>query len=140
MTTDTLTTASTPSPVLQLRIVRPAPGRCADASMQAALNDCAYEEFLEASAVMSRQSQAIEAGLKPAKRVSWRRLQKTWLTFRTEACQFESNAVAEVSFRPMIQWQCSTRMTKQRTAEPSRLTCLGSEVACPAGTQRARAQ
>ena len=60
MTTDTVVTATTPAPVLQFRRVQATADRCADASEQAALNECAYQEFLEASAGMSRQLRKIE--------------------------------------------------------------------------------
>lgn len=132
MTTDTVVTASTPTPVLQLRTVQAPAERCADAGTQAAMNDCAYQTFLEASAAMSRQLRAIEAGLTTAQRPLWRRAQKAWLTYRTETCQFEASAVGNGSARPMVQWQCSSRITKQRTAELSRVAaCPEGNIGCP---------
>ncbi len=131
MTTDTVVPASTPTPVLQLRRVQSPPQRCADAVTQAALNECAYTEFLEASAALSPQLQRIEAAQKPARRSAWRRQQKAWLTFRTEACQFESGALENGSARPMVQWQCAARITKQRTSELTRLVdCREGDIAC----------
>ena len=131
MTTDTVLPASTPTPVLQLRRVSSPPERCADAITQVALNECAYEAFLEASAAHGLQLQRIESALKPARRSAWRRQQKAWLTFRTEACQFESGALDNGSARPMVQWLCAARMTKQRTADLSRLVaCREGDIAC----------
>ena len=131
MTTDTVLPASTPTPVLQLGRVSSPPERCGDAITQAALNECAYEEFLKASAAHSLQLQRIESALKPARRSAWRRQQKAWLTFRTEACEFESGALDNGSARPMVQWQCAARMTMQRTADLSRLgACREGDIAC----------
>ena len=131
MTTDTVLPASTPTPVLQLRRVPSPPQRCADAVTQAALNECAYEEFLEASAALGPRLQLIESAQKPARLSAWRRQQKAWLTFRTEACEFESGALGNGSARPMVQWQCAARMTKQRTADLSRLVaCREGDIAC----------
>lgn len=133
MTTDTVVTAATPSPVLQLRRVQTTADRCQDASGQAALNECAYQEFLEASAGMSRQLRTIESRLQPAQHSAWRRVQKAWLMFETEACKFESSPVADGSARPMIQWQCAARMTRQRAVELTRLAaCREGDIACPA--------
>ena len=132
MSTDTVVPASTPAPVLQLRMVKMNTGRCAGADTQVGMNGCAYEEFLEASAGMSRQLRLIETALTSAQRSQWRRVQKSWLVYRTETCQFEASAAGNGSVRPMVQWQCADRMTRQRTAELFRLTgCPEGDLACP---------
>ena len=132
MSTDTVVPASTPAPVLQLRLVKMNAGRCAGADTQASMNDCAYEEFLETSAGMSRQLRLIETALPSAQQSPWRRVQKAWLAYRTETCQFEASAVGNGSARSMVQWQCANRMTKQRTVELLRLTtCPEGDLACP---------
>ena len=131
MSTDTVMPAFTPAPVLQLRSVAQAPDPCASASTQAALNECAYENFLAASAEMGPQLQQIESALTPSRRTAWRNVQKTWLTFRTQSCQFESSAVQGGSARPMVQWQCAARMTRERTAALARLaSCPEGDIAC----------
>ena len=105
---------------------------CAHASTQAALNECAFQGFLAASAAMSEQLRGIEAALTPARRPLWRRAQKAWLAYRTQTCQFEASAVGEGSARPMVQWQCADRLTRQRTAELSRLAaCPEGDIDCP---------
>ena len=132
MTTDTVVTASTPAPVLQLRMAQVPADPCAGASTQAALNACAFESFLAASATMSEQLRAIEAALTAARRASWRQVQKAWLTYQTQTCQFEAGAIGAGSARQMVQWQCSARLTRQRTAELLRLTsCPEGDTSCP---------
>ena len=132
MSTDTVMPASTPAPVLQLRMVKMNADRCAGADTQVRMNDCAYDEFLEASAGMSQQLRLIETALTSAQRSQWRRVQKAWLTYRTETCQFEASGVGNGSVRPMVQWLCAERMTRQRTAELFRLTaCPEGDIACP---------
>ena len=131
MSTDTRLPAFTPAPVLQLRRVAQAPDPCASASTQAALNACAYESFLAASAEMDSQLRQIESALTPPKRTAWRNVQKAWITFRTQSCQFESSAVQGGSARPMVQWQCAVRMTRERTATLARLaSCPEGDIAC----------
>ena len=157
MTTDTVTPAFTAAqPVLVLRMVQavpvpvpvpePAPStvptpasgalpRCADARTQAALNDCAYAEFLDASFELTTQLRRVESRLSPAQRSPWRKVQKAWLGFRTEACRFESagsGGEADVaSAKPMIQWLCSARMTRSRSFELIRsLACPEGDVSC----------
>ena len=132
MTTDTVVAALTPEPVLQLRMAQVPVDECANASTQAALNECAFQAFLVTSAAMSQQLRGIEAALPSARRTSWRQVQKAWLTFRTQTCQFEASAVGTGSARQMIQWQCSARLTKQRTAELIRLiNCPEGDTSCP---------
>ncbi len=139
MTTDTVVPASTVSPVLELRSVRRAPDPCADASTQLALNECAYQGFLDASAAMSRQLGMIESALQPAQRTAWRRAQKAWLTYRTEACQFESAGAAGGSAKPMVLWQCSARITKERSIELAKLaTCSEGDIACAIAPQQGK--
>ena len=131
MSTDTRLPAFTPAPVLQLRRVAQAPDPCASASTQAALNACAYESFLAATAAMSPQLRQIELALTPPKRTAWRNVQKAWMTFRTQSCQFESSAVQGGSAGPMVQWQCAARMTRERTAALARLaSCPEGDIAC----------
>lgn len=131
MTTDTVMPASTPTPVLQLRAVKVQEDRCASSVTQAALNECAYEAFLEASAGMSRQLQGIEAALPAPKRSAWRAVQKSWLAYRTTTCQFEAGAVGQGSAKSMVQWQCAARLTKERTAELVKLArCPEGDISC----------
>ena len=132
MTTDTVVSASTPAPVLQLHAVQVDADRCPGATTQVALNDCAYEGFLDATAAMSQQLRLIETALPSAQRSQWRQVQKSWLAYSTKTCQFEASAVGNGSARSMVQWQCSDRMTRQRTAELLRLTaCPEGDLACP---------
>ena len=137
MTTDTVVAASTPAPVLQLRLAKVPVDQCANASTQAALNDCAFEAFLATSAALSQQLRGIEEVLTSAQRPSWRRVQKAWLTFRTETCQFEASAVGVGSAKQMVQWQCTDRLTKQRAVELIRLTeCPEGYMNCPLPRRR----
>ena len=109
-----------------------APDPCANAGTQAARGECSYESFLKASAAMSGQLRQLEAALKPGQRTTWRRVQKAWLTYRTQACHFESSQLANASERATAQWTCAARMTRERSAELSRLTACGdADAACP---------
>ena len=108
------------------------PNPCANGGAQAALGECSYDGFLKASAAMSAQLLQVEAALKPGQRTTWRRAQKAWLTYRTQACHFESSQLADSGARARVQWQCAARMTRERTVELSRLAaCTEGDAACP---------
>ena len=146
MTTDTVTSAfSTPPPVLVLRMVQavpttppavtpatPAtPSSCAQADTQAALNACAYDQFLDASAGLTAQLRQVESRLSPGQRQPWRKVQKAWLGYRTEACRFESASTGAGSAANMVQWQCSARLTRMRSEELARsLACREGDLSC----------
>lgn len=138
MTTDTATPAfGSKPPVLVLRMVQVAPTTltessaptsvsrnkpdtprsCAQAGTQAALNDCAYSEFLDVSAGLSARFREVEAKLSPAQLSNWRKVQKAWLGYRAEACRFESAGTDAASAKPMVQWQCNSRLTRMRIEE-----------------------
>ena len=117
-----------------------APDPCASAGTQAALGECSYEGFLKATAAMSAQLRQLEAGLKPGQRTTWRRVQKAWLTYRTQACHFESSQLGTGSARAMVQWQCAARMTRERSAELARIVnCREGDLGCPAKNRSGRA-
>ena len=117
-----------------------APDPCASAGTQVALGECSYEGFLKASAAMSAQLRQLEAGLKPGQRTTWRRVQKAWLTYRTQACHFESSQLGTGSARAMVQWQCAARMTHARSAELARIVnCREGDLGCPAKNRSGRA-
>lgn len=138
MATDTVVDILAPAPVLQLRTVQVSAEQCVNAGTQAALNECAFESFLDASAAMSQQLRGIEEVLPSTRRSSWRKVQKAWLTYQTQTCQFEASAVGAGSARQMIHWQCSERLTKLRTTELIRLiNCPEGDLSCPLPRRRA---
>ena len=133
MTTDTANPAFTEPRLLELRSVRaPTASNCIAAAMtQAALADCAYEEFLEASAALSAQLGRVESGLPAPRKSAWRRLQKSWLTYRTEACSFESGSSAGGTVQPMLQWRCAARLTRARASELAQAAnCREGHLSC----------
>ena len=107
------------------------PPGCAQADTQAALNACAYDDFLAASAALAAQLREVESRLAPTRRAAWRKVQKAWLGYRTDACRFESAAVGTGSAAPMVQWQCSARLTRLRSVDLARnLSCREGDVSC----------
>ena len=67
-------------------------------------------------------------------------VQRAWLGYRTEACNFESSAAAGGSSQQMIRWQCTSRMTRERTAAlASQAACREGDLSCvrPAGASSA---
>ena len=109
---------------------------CARDGTQSALNQCAYETFLETSAALSQQLRQLDAGLAPTQRKRWQSVQKSWLAYRTKACEFEASLLDGGSAQPMMQWQCAARMTRERATELSRfMACSEGDLACPFAKQ-----
>ena len=100
---------------------------CQRASTQAELNACAYEDFLVTQAGMADELKRLQTGFSAEQRAGLRRVQRAWLSFRTEACAFESRNAGVSSSQPMLQWQCTARLTRERTA------VLVRAVNCPEG-------
>lgn len=130
--------ATSPGPVQQGEALSAAPtasadmpSGCAQADTQAELNACAYDDFLAASAALAAQLREVESRLAPTRRAAWRKVQKAWLGYRTDACRFESAAVGTGSAAPMVQWQCSARLTRLRSVDLARnLSCREGDVSC----------
>ena len=112
---------------------RPAAGEidCQLASTQRELNTCAYEEFLGTQAQMAEQLRRLQATYTVEQRAGLRRVQRAWLSFRTESCLFESRQAGPSSAQPMLQWHCAARMTSERVAELVRMAnCPEGDLAC----------
>lgn len=109
----------------------PAPD-CASTTTQARMNECAYEDFLAATAGYAARYKAISDKLIPKQKDQFRRTQKLWIQYRTAACNFESSGVAGGSAQGMVKSQCDARMTRARTAELEKLaSCQEGDLSCP---------
>lgn len=105
---------------------------CASAPAQARLNECAYEDFLAATAGYAASYKAISDKLTRKQKNQFRGTQQLWIRYRTAACNFESSGVAGGSAQAMLKWQCDARMTRARTAELQLLaTCKEGDLSCP---------
>jgi uncharacterized lipoprotein YbaY len=140
MSTDTRYPAFGPGaqaqPELVLRMVgstasAPAATGCANANTQAALNDCASQDFLAAGADYGASYQALSARLSAGSKTALRSTQKAWLAYRTAACSFESSGLQGGSAQAMVRSQCAARMTRARAAELGRLArCTEGDLSC----------
>lgn len=105
--------------------------QCAAPATQAAMNACAYEDFLIASASYAEHGRAITRQLSGKPRSLFVRSQSAWLAFRTATCDFESSTVLGGSAHRMVRWQCAARMTRARTLELAAIgNCPEGEIAC----------
>lgn len=105
---------------------------CANAPSQARLNECAYEDFLAATAGYAASSKAISDKLTRKQKDQFRGAQQLWIRYRTAACNFESSSVAGGSAQAMIKSQCDARITRARTAELQVLAnCKEGDLRCP---------
>ena len=104
---------------------------CSAAQTQADLNACAYEEFLGTQADMAAELKRLQDVFSVDQQAGLRRVQRAWLGFRTEACAFESRSGGAGGVQPMLQWQCVSRMTRERTARLRQMAvCRQGELAC----------
>jgi len=108
---------------------------CAAPLTQKDMNECAYEAFLDASADYARSYKTLGDGLSAAQKKQLLRMQKSWMAYRTQVCDFESSASQGGSVQAMVKWQCMARMTKQRTDELDKLSsCPQGDVSCVRST------
>lgn len=104
---------------------------CAAPLTQKDMNECAYEGFLDASRDYARSYKTLGDGLSAAQKKQLLRMQKSWMAYRTQACDFESSASQGGSVQAMVKWQCMARMTKQRAGELDTLSrCPEGDVSC----------
>ena len=103
----------------------PAPD-CSAPVTTAAMTQCAYDDFLAASADEAAKLKALRSSLPVERRRLFDRSQKAWLAWRTQACSYEASAASGGSLAPVLQWQCTARMTRERTQALSQMS------ACPA--------
>lgn len=105
---------------------------CASATTQTRMNECEYEDFLEATAGYAASYKAISDKLAPRQKDQFRRAQKLWIQYRTAACNFESSGVAGGSAQGMVKSRCDARMTRARSAELDVLAnCKEGDLSCP---------
>ena len=119
--------AGVAKPMLAATVNAPTAAECAAPDTQKRMNDCAYEDFLAASAGYAEGNKAVSGKLSGKQRELFQRSQKAWIAYRTAACDFESSAVQGGSAYGMVKWQCAARMTRARVVE---LTAMGN---CPEG-------
>lgn len=111
-------------------LVAPTP-TCSDAATQLAMNQCAYDDFLAASAALAAQVRALRVSVPAVQRERLRRMQTAWTAWRTAACRFEAGPVAGGSLHDFIYWSCAARMTRERGAQvAASADCVEGDVTC----------
>ena len=105
---------------------------CANATTQARTSQCAYEDFLAATAAYAASYKTLSNKMSEVQKNQFRRTQKLWIQYRTAACELESSGVAGGSVQPRVKAQCDARMTRARTAELTALiNCKEGDLSCP---------
>ena len=104
---------------------------CDAPSTQKAMNECAYEDFLAATANYAQSNKSVMDKLHGNSRNFFRRAQKSWIAYRTATCAFESSAAHGGSVQGMIVSQCAARMTRARVVEMDAIKdCQEGDLAC----------
>ena len=112
-----------------LASVASAQAGCANPQTQAAMTECAGIEYRRADAVMTEAWKATNARMKQRDAANPTRgggfgyaaalleSQRAWLRFRDTQCVVEGGRYAGGSMQPMVQAQCRTRLTRDRTRQ-----------------------
>ena len=120
------------APVLAAAANAPSAAECAAPTTQKMMNECAYEDFLVASAEYAASNKQYADRLSSTQRTLFRRSQSAWIAYQTAACEFESSALQGGSARAMSRWQCASRMTRARAIEVVNLSnCKEGDISCP---------
>lgn len=114
-----------------LQAAEPSCASPASVVTQAAMNFCAQEAFEAATAVYAQRYAELAALLPSQQRAHLRRMQSTWLAYRTAACRYESGPTNGGSAQGLVYWRCATRMTEQRSVEMAALAqCREGDITC----------
>ena len=109
----------------------PTAAECVAPTTQKRMNDCAYEDFLAATASYAESNKFVSNQLSGQQRDLFRRSQKAWIGFSAAACDFESSAVKGGSAQGMVKWQCMARMSRARVVELKAMgNCTEGDLGC----------
>lgn len=97
---------------------------CSDPLTQMDMNDCASRAYASADALLNQVWKSAIAAAKQRdeylsdgdipSEVLLRKAQRSWITFRDQACLAESTVVRGGSIQPLIQYVCLERLTLNR--------------------------
>ena len=119
------------APAFAAQANAPLAADCIAPATQKLMAECAYEDFLAATASYADSNRQYSSRLSTAQRDLFRRSQKAWLGYRTAECEFESSAVEGGSAKSMVRWQCASRMTRARVVEMvDRGNCKEGDISC----------
>lgn len=116
----------------------PAAAACGPDSNQMELTECAGASFNAADANLNQRYKSILDRLdgQPDKAELLRAAQRAWITFRDAECAFATSGVAGGSIEPMVDAECRTRLTTERTeALGTYLKCEEGDTTCPVPPQ-----
>jgi uncharacterized protein YecT (DUF1311 family) len=109
---------------------------CSAATAQADLNRCAFEDFLAANGTQAAVLKGLTRGLAAPDRQRLRTAQKSWITWRTAECEFETAGSRGGSAHELARWSCAAKLTRERTEALDKLTrCPEVDIACPSRKQ-----
>ncbi|HEY4045148.1 MAG TPA: lysozyme inhibitor LprI family protein [Rhodopila sp.] len=85
------------------------------------------QAFREADKAMNAAYDRLMGKLSPTGQVALREVQRSWLRFRDQECDFETLGSTDGSVHPIVVYNCKARLTRVRTAD------LLAQVRCPEG-------
>jgi uncharacterized protein YecT (DUF1311 family) len=109
---------------------------CNDNSTQMELTQCAGDALNQANAALNTTYQALMKKIDAPNQARLRDAQRAWVAFRDKECNFETGGGPDQggTIWPMINAQCLTKLTEERTATlASELKCQSWDLSCPGG-------
>lgn len=88
---------------------------CGDLVTQAQINQCAFDMYDEADALLNQTYKQVMAKLNPSRQTALKNAQRAWIKYRDSHCESEASVVEGGSMYPTIQYSCMTTETKKRT-------------------------
>jgi uncharacterized protein YecT (DUF1311 family) len=107
------------------------PADCGALTAQAERAQCVFADFEAAGTDYAKAYADLRRGLPPAQRQRALRMQKSWLDYRSAACDFEAGALQGGSLHSEVRWRCAARLTRKRAAELRRMAnCVEGDITC----------
>ena len=88
---------------------------CANRSTQAAMNKCAHNTYKSTDSRMNRVYRMAMKVQRSGEKQALRKAQRSWVSYRNNACKSYSNLGDAGSTRPLLYSDCLARLTSERT-------------------------
>jgi len=104
---------------------------CANATTQAAMNQCAAQELEREDKKINASYKELRSKLAPEQQNQLKEVQLAWIKYKDLACKYEAGGVEGGSVYPMVLASCLAQKTRQRNAELAAMSkCEEGDVSC----------
>jgi uncharacterized protein YecT (DUF1311 family) len=101
------------------------------ASDQAAMNKCASQDLRSADSNLNSIYKALMAKISPVGQIKLKELERLWIKYRDQQCDFNANGTSGGSVHSMTYAMCLTELAiQQAKLLKSQLECEEGDVSC----------